>query len=244
MPTQNADELIALARWLGEPARDLVALGEGNASVTTGARRFLVTASGAELGGVDASRVVELDLAKMLAAIDGDGELPTDDPNGPRASVEAPMHAVCLLLPGVRCVGHTHPTAINALTCSALFEQALAGRLFHDEVVVCGPQPLLLPYVDSGLPLARALRQPLADYTARHGQPPRTIYLQNHGFVALGGSRQEVQAITTMAVKAARVRLGAATLGGIHRLSDEAAQRIAASPEKRYEYRSLQAGKE
>lgn len=48
--------------------------------------------------------------------------------------------------------GHYHPTEtisdkISAtLTCSAVFETALSGRLFPDEIVVCGPAPVLVPY--------------------------------------------------------------------------------------------------
>jgi len=48
------------------------------------------------------------------------------------------FHALALQLDGVNFVGHTHPTAINALTCSVGFEQAVSGRLFPDEIVICG----------------------------------------------------------------------------------------------------------
>ena len=43
---------------------------------------------------------------------------------------------------------------------------------------------------------------------AEHGEAPRTVYLQNHGLVALGASDTQVEGITAMAVKAARVLIG------------------------------------
>ena len=46
-----------------------------------------------------------------------------------RPSVETVLHALALSLEGVNFVGHTHPTAINALTCSVAFETAAQGRL-------------------------------------------------------------------------------------------------------------------
>ena len=70
------------------------------------------------------------------------------------------MHAFLLTLPGVEFVGHTHVTRINGLLCSARGWEALqAGRrMFPDEIVVCGVAPCCVPYVDPGIPLARALR--------------------------------------------------------------------------------------
>lgn len=222
----------------------MVALGEGNASLAAGEGAFLVTASGVKLRDVQDADIVEIDPAPTLTAIETNAvegsavheSLAVARQGGAdrRPSVEAPLHAVCLAQPGVACVAHTHPTAINAITCSAGFEHLLAGRLFHDEIVVCGPEPVLLPFIDSGVPLARAVRVAIAAYADRHGEAPKTIYLQNHGFVALGATPQEVQAITEMAVKSARVRLGAAAAGGVHPLAPADVNRIAQRPDERY----------
>lgn len=238
-------ELVELSRWLGEPARDCVLFGEGNASAAVGDASFYVKASGAEMASLDARDLVRIDHAAVLAVVDGpdlgDDELRKalaaarlDPEPSLRPSVETAMHAVCLAQPGVRFVGHSHPTAINALTCCKDFEKVLAGRIFHDEVLLCGPEPVLLPFVESGPPLARAVRDAIAAYTARHAEPPRTIYLQNHGLVALGATAREVQATTAMAIKSASIRAIAASAGGVHPLAQENVDRIHTRPDERY----------
>jgi rhamnose utilization protein RhaD (predicted bifunctional aldolase and dehydrogenase) len=223
--TQHAqatrDELIALTRHLGEPARDLVILGEGNTSARIYEETFWVTASGRGLDGIDESGFVQVRMEAARAMLRTTG---LDDDavrealiaakvggqREPRPSVETVVHAVCLSQPGVRFIGHTHPTAVNMITCSPDYERLLAGRIFPDEVVVCGPQPLLMPYVDPGLPLAQELDRRLRSFHDEHGHGPKVVYLQNHGVIALGGSALEVRQITAMVVKVARIIIGAA----------------------------------
>jgi rhamnose utilization protein RhaD (predicted bifunctional aldolase and dehydrogenase) len=154
-------------------------------------------------------------------------------------SVETVLHALCLELPGVNFVGHTHPTAINMITCSTNFELALSGRLFPDEIVLCGPAAVLVPYTDPGLPLARAVRQRIDAYIDVHGETPKTIYMQNHGFIALGGTPQQVENITAMAVKAARILVGAHSLGGPRFMTPQAVARIHTRPDEHYRQRLL-----
>jgi len=72
-----------------------------------------------------------------------------------------------------------------------------------------------------GSELARAFAKCLAAHVADGGDRPRVVYLANHGLVALGASATEAQAVTTMAVKAARVRLVASTVGGPRPLAQE-----------------------
>jgi len=43
------------------------------------------------------------------------------------------------------------------------------GRMFPDEIVVCGDCALLRPYVDPGLPLARELRDRVERYIDDYG---------------------------------------------------------------------------
>jgi rhamnose utilization protein RhaD (predicted bifunctional aldolase and dehydrogenase) len=154
-------------------------------------------------------------------------------------SVETAMHAVILQLPGIQFVGHTHPSAINMLTCSAAFETAISGRLFPDEIVICGPSPLVIPYVDPGLPLAREIRQRLYQYVDNYGEPPKTILMQNHGFIALAPTAQQVENITAMAVKTARILVGTYALGGPHFMSVEAVNRIHTRPDEHYRQRLI-----
>lgn len=238
-------QLVALSCHLGDPARDYAILGEGNTSARLDAETFWVKASGAALQSIDASGFVRMDFQRTLALLEArqlsDAQVKAGlqaarvDPGDSRQpSVETILHALALQLPGVDFVGHTHPTAVNAVLCSRFAAQAISGRLFPDEIVYCGPAPLYLPYTDPGLPLARALRQALSAYVEEHGQPPKVILMQNHGFIALGKTPKEVEHITAMYVKTARVLLGAYALGGPNFLSPAAVERIHTRPDERY----------
>ncbi len=149
-------------------------------------------------------------------------------------SVETVLHAICLQLSDVNFVGHTHPTAINMVTCSAAFHTAIRGRLFPDEIVVCGPAPVVVPYVDPGLPLARETRQRIDAYIDTYGERPKTILMQNHGFIALAPTAGQVENITAMATKTARVLVGTYALGGPYFMTPEAVDRIHTRPDEHY----------
>lgn len=247
------DDLVSLSRWLGDPVNDCAILGEGNTSARVSETTFLVKASGTELRTVDASGFVEMDLTKSVEMLDhefesdeqvrlalNEGKVGQDER---MPSVETSLHAVCLGLSGVDFVGHTHPTAINAFTCSNEFESALDGRLFPDEIVVCGVKPLLVPYVDPGVTLANEVRSRLGRYVNENGEPPKEIYLQNHGFIALGSSAKQVRSVTAMAVKAAKIRLGTQAFGGPNLLTPENVDRIHTRPDEHYRQRIIKQDK-
>jgi rhamnose utilization protein RhaD (predicted bifunctional aldolase and dehydrogenase) len=251
-------DLVALSRQLGDPAADLVVLGEGNTSTALGDGTFLVKASGTRLGGVTEEDLVRLDHGAVLDLVDDPG-LDDHDQAGlaarlrdaarepgrdgatasKPASIETMMHALALELPGVSVVGHTHPTAVNALLCSDRAADLVAGSLFPDQVVVCGAHALLVPYAEPGLPLARAVRRGLAEYLDEHGSPPRLIHLANHGIVALGESAAQVLAVTTMAVKAARVLSGVLAVGSPTYLDPETVRRLDNRADERHRRRLL-----
>jgi rhamnose utilization protein RhaD (predicted bifunctional aldolase and dehydrogenase) len=243
-------ELIGMSRNLGDPANDYVILGEGNTSALCDDKTFWVKASGTQLRTIEADGFVEVSFERALAMLDGPDltdsevkaaliEAKADPAAKGHPSVETAMHAVCLQLPGINFVGHTHPTAINMLTCSAAFEEAIAGRLFPDEIVVCGPAPVIVPYVDPGLPLAREIRRRVMDYLELYGEPPKTILMQNHGFIALGRTAQQVENITAMAVKTARILAGTYMLGGPRFMTQEAVNRIHTRPDEHYRQRII-----
>jgi ribulose-5-phosphate 4-epimerase/fuculose-1-phosphate aldolase len=77
-------------------------------------------------------------------------------------------------------------------------------------------------------------------YIDDYGERPRTILIQNHGLIALGRTPQQVENITAMAVKAARVLLGTYALGGPHFMTPQAVKRIHTRPDETY--RRLQLG--
>ena len=131
-------------------------------------------------------------------------------------------------------MGHTHPTPVNALTCSAAFEAAVGGRLFPDEIVVCGPAPVVVPYTDPGVPLARQARDLIRAYIDEYHEVPKVVLMQNHGLIGLGRTPQQVENVTAMAVKTARVLLGTYALGGPRFLTAEAVDRIHTRPDELY----------
>lgn len=230
-------ELTRMTSRLGEPERDYVILGEGNTSARLDDQTMLVTASGSSLRSATSESFVEVDHAKALALLDlkdpSDEEIrealigvKRDGTRDPRPSVETPVHAVFLSVPGVQFVGHTHPTAINMLTCSIEFDAWARRRLFPDEIVMCGVEPLIIPYTDPGIPLAREIRDRLAEYLDKHARPPKVVLKQNHGMTALGSSAVEVENITQMAVKAARILAGTFQFGGPKFLSKKHVARI------------------
>ena len=128
-------------------------------------------------------------------------------------SIEVSFHAMLLNDCGVKFIGHTHPTAINQIMCSEYAADFALKRRFPDEVVLYGPQSALVPYADPGLPLAIIMRQRVRAFMAAHGEAPKLILLENHGMIALGDSPAEILNITAMAVKAARIHLGALLTG-------------------------------
>lgn len=251
MPEDMLSRLVAMSCRLGDPANDYVILGEGNTSARADEETFWVKASGVCLQAIEADGFVHVRFEPVLAMLDGPdlsdeeirqalGAAKVDPQVRERPSVETVLHALALNLPGIHFVGHTHPTPVNALTCSASFETAVSGRLFPDEIVYCGPAPAIVPYTDPGLPLARKVREIIACYLDDHGEPPKVILMQNHGLIALGRTAQEVENVTAMAVKTARVLLGTGAAGGPHFLSAQAVERIHTRPDELYR-RRLQA---
>jgi rhamnose utilization protein RhaD (predicted bifunctional aldolase and dehydrogenase) len=245
MSTDILKELVAMSRHLGDPSLDYAILGEGNTSAWASADTFWVKASGSELRTIDETRFVEVRFDGVLALLDA-GDLDDAEVKAgldaakanpaveARPSVETILHAFALQLDEVNFVGHTHPTAVNAIMCSKQAEQAIKGRMFPDEIVYCGPAPVYVPYTDPGVPLARRVRDSIAEYIAEFDENPKVILMQNHGLIALGKTAQEVQHITAMYVKASRVLLGTYALGGPNFFSPETVARIHTRPDEHY----------
>lgn len=234
------EQIRKLSVWAGEPARDLVILAEGNASIKVGPR-MLVKSSGASLADGKDADYVEVDRARLEALIEN-GTASDDDVakeltnattwGSRRPSVETLLHIVCQSYEEISAVLHTHPTDVNALLCSTAAEQLVAGSYFPDQIVTLGVNPLLIPYIDPGLPLAHAAQRIVREHVASTGSLPKVIYLQNHGMFALGGSVAEAMQITQMAVKTARIILGANAVGGPRQLTTDYVDRIHTRPDE------------
>ncbi len=246
--TLNA--LVAMSLEIGRPERDLVILGEGNTSADVGDGTFWIKASGTQLPQATADCFVRMHTEPVCAIADrpacSDDEfkalleaarVDAHDPRRP--STETVLHALAIHEMGVRYIAHTHPVAVNAIMCSVHAQEAVQGRLFPDEIVVCGPAPAYVPYTDPGFALAVAVRRVMHTYADRWGMAPKVIVMQNHGLIALGATPQEVDNITAMYVKTCRVLLGAYSLGGPHFLTDDNVDRIHTRPDEGYRRRAL-----
>ncbi|MBA3847183.1 MAG: class II aldolase/adducin family protein [Planctomycetes bacterium] len=244
------DDLVAMSNQLGAAALDAAILGEGNTSAKVDDQTFYVKGSGCSLATMVGGDFVHLKTATILglmseAAVD-EARLKTvyeaakvDPQQTRRPSVETLFHAVLLQYPGVNVVAHTHPTAVNALTVTPGWDKHLAGRLFPDEAVVLGRDSVFVPYVDPGVVLAKAIKDGVDAYRAKHGEVPKVIYMQNHGFIALAGTTSEAVNITAMGIKAARIRLGALTAGGINPLPAATIDHLLARPDEKYRQKQL-----
>ena len=247
-------ELVELSLTLGRPEHDLVILAEGNASAATSPGSFAVKASGVQMAHSSASDFVELAWEPLVAALRDERVTSADasdifaeaSPDGrPPArppSTETFMHAVGYAVCGASFVAHTHPTAITALLSSTITDDELRAVLFPDEAVVGGVEPVIVEYVDPGLELGRSLLREVEAYQQRLGRSPRVALLKNHGVVTIGQSSREALAATLMATKAARVRIGALSVGGLRPLPSGAAEHLAGRPDEQARLSSLFGG--
>jgi rhamnose utilization protein RhaD (predicted bifunctional aldolase and dehydrogenase) len=234
--------LLNLSHQLGNPARPLAILGEGNASAKLSDETFLVKASGCSLGTLDKNGVVECRAKTLLSLLDKnnlsdaeiDGTLLDSrlDATAKKPSVEALFHAWLLTLPGIEFAGHTHAPAVNSILCSPRAREFAEKRIFPDEIVCCDVASVFIPYTDPGLKLAQAIREQTEKFLHAVGRPPRVILMENHGIITLGRSIEAVLSAMLMAEKTAGIWVGAAALGGPTFMTPEHVERISGRPDE------------
>lgn len=248
--THLAEEISDLATRAGSPEADLTILAEGNAAVLDAENdRFLVKASGVVMGSATAEDWVWVSLSKSVEILEDalkNGRSPKLDsaldailksavtPQGmqKKASIETLVHVVAFHLLESTWSLHTHPTPVVALAASKDAASHYSGTVFPDESVICGPIPLFLPYDEPGLSLGLGFYKGAIEYREKYGMSPRQIILGNHGLCTFGNGKEEALATTQIAVKAARVRLGALSAGGINFIPNSAAETIAFRPDE------------
>ena len=213
--TTRAERLATAARlsqrFGADPA--YARAGGGNSSVKDDGTLF-IKPSGVALASITPDRLMPLALAPLLAlaAGEGEGEAGSDavmrvamgarlrDEGDRRPSVECVFHA---LIPA-RYVLHTHPTAVNALTC-ARDGEAIARELFGGDV-------LWVPYTDPGLPLAREIARRRGGRRATGGSG-EVILLQNHGLIVAGDDEATIVERSEAVVHAVGQRISMNTPG-------------------------------
>lgn len=215
--------LVQLSHWLGDPARNLAIIGEGNTSLRADDETFWVKASGQHLGTIADTGFARARFLPLMELLNGKRapesqnevfqECKVDSDSPLKPSIEVTFHAMLLYEFGAQVIAHTHPTAVNQILCSSRAEQFALNRMFPDEVVLCGPQSVFVPYSDPGLPLAFEMRRRAQQYLDVWGEPPKVILLANHGLIVLGQSPTDAMNITAMCVKAAAIFAGACAVG-------------------------------
>lgn len=244
-------QLVAMSRTIALPENDYVILGEGNTSARADEETFWVKASGGQLHGIDAGGFVRVRIDAALAMLEeqdlSDTEVKerllaatVDNPEQRWPSTETTFHALCLTLGQANFIAHTHPIAVNSILCSAHAQAAVANRLFPDEIVVCGPASAYVPYTDPGLKLGHAVRDAILSHVDTYHELPKVVLMQNHGMIALGQSAGEAERITAMCVKAARILIGAYSMGGPHFMTQANIDRIHSRPDEAYRQRILE----
>jgi rhamnose utilization protein RhaD (predicted bifunctional aldolase and dehydrogenase) len=237
-------KLLSLSHEIGREDRHLAILGEGNTSADAGDGTFWIKASGGNLASLDAQGLTQVKFETILAAIDD----PALDDSGVREvllasradaeaklpSVETFMHAVCLQEAGAKWIGHCHPVSVLQVLCSQQGVAPFLQHVFPDEIVVCGRHLAVVPYIDPGIELARAVRTSLRSFSEKHGGAPKVILLANHGPVALGQTDRDVLNILLMLDKWARILVGNFALGGPQFLPDSTSTRIDTRPDEHY----------
>jgi len=191
----EVEALVALSHHYGTRWEYVIA-GGGNTSWKNDSTLW-VKGSGQALGTIQAEGFARMD-RKALAAlwsrpISSDpvlrekevlealmaARLPGEESKRP--SVETLLHD---LLP-FDYVVHTHPTMINALTCSQEGPEVFQ-RLFALEAV-------WIAYTDPGYILAQVVKEALEAFRANSGHDAKVIFLQNHGLVVAGDTPGEIR---------------------------------------------------
>ncbi len=215
---QLVQDLLWLAHELGHEPRQFALLGEGNVSTRASDDTFWVKASGTSLATLQETDISLVSLPKVLELLEHtylsddaiDTALTSDvlaDTSHKKPSVETFLHALCLDA-GATWVGHTHTLSVNQILCSTLGANPFLKHIFPDAIVVCGPKPAVIPYVDPGFVLAKAVQAELTRFYEAEGNLPKVILMENHGPVALGQSAQEVLNIMLMLDKWAKTLSG------------------------------------
>lgn len=245
-----AKDLTELSRKAGQPGADLTIQAEGNAAVFDRDNgKFLVKASGVIMGNASEEDWVWLELDSCVEILeaarkDGSSEKLTTELNAilaasmnakgeiRKASIETLVHVVAFHTMGVDWSLHTHPTPVVALAASKDGAKHYSGTVFPDEAVMCGPVPLFLPFANPGLDLGLGVYEGVLEYQQKHGRNPGQIILGNHGLCTFGVGAREALGTTEIAVKAAKIRLGALGAGGILFVPNGAAEAIAFRPDE------------
>jgi ribulose-5-phosphate 4-epimerase/fuculose-1-phosphate aldolase len=87
--------------------------------------------------------------------------------------------------------------------------------------------------------LSRLIKKRVEEYHGNYDEWPKVIVMQNHGFIAAGRTPRDVQTITSMFVKTARILAATYAMGGPNFLTDENVRRIHTRPDEHYRQKQI-----
>ena len=115
-----------------------------------------------------------------------------------RPSVEVGFHSIL-----DKFVLHLHPVYVNVLMCSTGgVEKAL------NITKACDLDAVAIPYTMPGYELTVLIAKELATYQERNGRKPKIIFLENHGVITTGETREEAEQLMDRVNEAIRDELG------------------------------------
>lgn len=189
-------DLIEISRFYGS-RKDYVIAGGGNTSWKSDTDIW-VKASGRALADIDPdgfaildrkivqqiyTRSYSTDPIRREAEVKEDLQRASRPGIKARPSVETSLHDLI----GYAYVVHTHPTLINAITCSLQAQETIRA-LFGDTA-------LYIPYTDPGYVLFTRIRDELGKWRTVHRADPHLIFLQNHGVFVAADTTAEIKAL-------------------------------------------------
>ena len=205
---RGLEELYEISRFYGMDS-DYVLAGGGNTSLKAGGLLH-VKASGTSLAEASDATFVAMDRTKLAVLWDRrysaeqgarEAEVLADlvDARAPgatlRPSVETLLHDI---FPEPLVV-HTHPAAVNGLTCGRDGERA-ARELFGDDV-------LWVEAIEPGYVLAAHMRRLMEAWRTRRGRGPAIVLIQNHGLFVAAEDAVGIRRLTDKAMRAVQGRI-------------------------------------
>lgn len=194
MSKEKINDLIEISQFYGKQTEYVIA-GGGNTSYKDN-DHIWVKASGSTLGNITEEGFAVLSRPLLKEIYHKQYSSNTDERE---AQVKADLYRACL--PGISVrpsvetslhevinypfVVHTHPTLVNAITCSNQAEHTIRS-MFGNEV-------LYVPFVDPGYVLFNKIRQMLEEWRKTHSSDPNYIFLENHGVFVSANSTAEIK---------------------------------------------------
>lgn len=229
---QDLKTIVELSHEFGTV--DYVKGGGGNTSVKNDTTLW-VKPSGTTLGGLTEKTFVQMNRAKIneLYAVETPRQAAAREElvknmmaasvenDAGRPSVEAPLHNVF----EAKFVVHTHPCAVNGLTCAKNGE-AVCKTMF--------PDALWVEYIDPGYTLCMEVRKRIGQYHAAHGKEPALLVLKNHGIFIAADTAEEIRALYARVMNALDAAYKKAGISQILEIAD-----VSESPETEAKIKTL-----